>query len=271
MEFYGPGGARCAEIDEKPLDHDLQLIRIIIGESTYLLAVVNVNTFGHGLDLQPSIDVIGVTSHIVNIDDTIAQECASVQLQRLPEVLETVRRRLEELSHYIYASCSVEAPHIRETDLTCAGAGKSICGYCPSRETGMSWSGELQGDNFNVQPVLAWKTLLFQLCQVGEDASVGNGRTWPKRRFSELVVIPVAYADGYSDTLGNRGRVLFRGRSATVVGRVCMSIPAAVGIDSPGVSVNDDVIWEDGLALSSETFDCEFSSRPSPAATQAFL
>lgn len=271
MEFYDPGGARWTEIHGKPLDHDLQLMRIITGKSTYLLVVVNVNTFGHGLDLQPSIDVIGVPSHIVKIDDTIAQECASVQLQRLPEVLASMRRRLEELSHYIRASCSVEALHIRETGLTRAGAGKSICGYCPSRETGMSWSGELQGDNFNVQPVLAWKTLAFHLCQVGGDASVGNGRTWPKRRFSELVVIPVAYADGYSDTLGNRGRVLFRGRSATVVGRVCMSIPGAVGIDSPGVSVFDDVIWEDGLAWSSDTIDYEFSSRPSPAATQAFV
>ena len=207
----------------------------------------------------------------MNIGETIAQECASDQLQSLPVVLAWVRRDLEELSYLIRGSWSAEALHNRETDLTRARAGISICGRCPSLETGLSWSVELQGDNFNLQPVLAWKMLVVQLCQVEGHASVGNGRTWPKRRFSEMVVIPGAYADGYSDTLGDRGRVLFQGRYAIVVGWVGMRIPTAVGIDSPGFSVNDDVIWVDRLASASETTDYEFPSRPSPVTRQAFV
>ena len=55
-------------------------------------------------------------------------------------------------------------------------------------------------------------------------------------------MIPVGYADGYSRSLGNRSRVLIRGRTAQVVGRVCMNILMADVTDIPDVSIGDEVV-----------------------------
>jgi alanine racemase len=230
---------------------------------------------------RKSIDVVGVASHFANIEDTIEHEFARVQLQRFREALEVVRRELKELPPYIHASCSAAALLFRETDFTLARVGISMYGHWPSRETRLSWSMEHQGDGVKLQPVLTWKTLVGQIQPVDRGESVGYGRTWTARRPSQLAVIPVGYADGYSRSLGNRGRVLIRGRSAPVVGRVCMNILMADVTDIPDVSVGDEVVLigrqgdeevqVEELASLSETINYEFLARLSPAITRSMV
>ena len=230
---------------------------------------------------QQSIDVVGVASHFANIEDTIEHEFARVQLQRFREALEVVQRELKELPPYIHASCSAAALLFRETDFTLARVGISMYGHWPSRETRLSWSMEHQGDGVNLHPVLTWKTLVGQFQLVDRGESVGYGRTWTARRPTQLAVIPVGYADGYSRSLGNRGRVLIRGRSASVVGRVCMNILMADVTDIPDVSVGDEVVLigrqgeeevhVEELASLSETINYEFLARLSPAITRSMV
>jgi len=230
---------------------------------------------------QQSIDVVGVASHFANIEDTIEHEFARVQLQRFREALEVVQRELKGLPPYIHASCSAAALLFRETDFTLARVGISMYGHWPSRETRLSWSMEHQGDGVNLHPVLTWKTLVGQFQLVDRGESVGYGRTWTARRPSQLAVIPVGYADGYSRSLGNRGRVLIRGRSASVVGRVCMNILMADVTDIPDVSVGDEVVLigrqgeeevqVEELASLSETINYEFLARLSPAITRSMV
>ena len=230
---------------------------------------------------QQSVDVVGVASHFANIEDTIEHEFARVQQQRFREALEVVQRELKELPPYIHASCSAAALLFRETDFTLARVGISMYGHWPSRETRLSWSMEHQGDGVNLHPVLTWKTLVGQFQLVDRGESVGYGRTWTARRPSQLAVIPVGYADGYSRSLGNRGRVLIRGRSASVVGRVCMNILMADVTDIPDVSVGDEVVLigrqgeeevqVEELASLSETINYEFLARLSPAITRSMV
>ncbi len=230
---------------------------------------------------RQSIEVVGISSHFANIEDTIEHEFARVQLQRFRDVLEVARRELKELPPYIHASCSAAALLFRETDFTLARVGISMYGHWPSRETRLSWSMEHQGEGVNLQPVLTWKTLVGQLQPVDSGESVGYGRTWTARRTSQLAVIPVGYADGYSRSLGNRGRVLIRGRSAPVVGRVCMNILMADVTDIPDVSVGDEVVLigrqgdeevqVEELASLSETINYEFLARLSPAISRSIV
>ncbi|MBD3856767.1 MAG: hypothetical protein IFK92_09645 [Acidobacteria bacterium] len=84
---------------------------------------------------------------------------------------------------------------------------------------------------------------------------------------------------GYIDV--NRGRVLIRGRSASVVGRVCMNILMADVTDIPDVSVGDEVVLigrqgeeevqVEELASLSETINYEFLARLSPAITRSMV
>ncbi len=221
------------------------------------------------------VDIVGVASHFANIEDTIEHDFARLQLQRFEDALTVVRRECGELPPYIHASCSAAALLFRETDFTLSRIGISMYGHWPSRETRLSWSMAHQGDGMHLRPVLSWKALVGQLQPVARDESVGYGRTWTASRSSLLAVIPVGYADGYSRALGNRSRVLIRGRSAPVVGRVCMNILMADVTDIDGVSIGDEVVLigrqgEDevpveDLANLSDTINYEFLARLSPS------
>ena len=221
------------------------------------------------------IDVVGIATHYANIEDTIDHGFARIQLQRFHKTLDVVKKELGEIPPFIHASCSAAALLFRETDFTLARVGISMYGHWPSRETRLSWSMEHQDDGVHLIPVLSWKAMVGQLQPVERDESVGYGRTWTARRSSQLAVIPVGYADGYSRALGNRSRVLIRGRSAPVVGRVCMNILMADVTDIPGVMIGDEVVLigsqgEDEvqveeLAGLSDTINYEFLARLSPS------
>lgn len=221
------------------------------------------------------VDIVGVASHFANIEDTIEHDFARLQLQRFEDALTVVRRECGELPPYVHASCSAAALLFRETDFTLSRIGISMYGHWPSRETRLSWSMAHQEDGMHLRPVLSWKALVGQLQPVARDESVGYGRTWTASRSSLLAVIPVGYADGYSRALGNRSRVLIRGRSAPVVGRVCMNILMADVTDIDGVSIGDEVVLigrqgeeevpVEDLANLSDTINYEFLARLSPS------
>ena len=221
------------------------------------------------------IDVVGIATHYANIEDTIDHGFARIQLQRFHKTLDVVKKELGEIPPFIHASCSAAALLFRETDFTLARVGISMYGHWPSRETRLSWSMEHQDDGVHLIPVLSWKAMVGQLQPVERDESVGYGRTWTARRSSQLAVIPVGYADGYSRALGNRSRVLISGRSAPVFGRVCMNILMADVTDIPGVMIGDeavligsqgeDEVQVEELAGLSDTINYEFLARLSPS------
>ena len=223
---------------------------------------------------ERGVEIVGVASHFANIEDTIEHQFARMQLQRFEDALDLVRRERGGLPPFIHASCSAASLLFRETDFTLARVGISMYGHWPSRETRLSWSMTHQEDGMHLRPVLTWKALVGQLQAVQRDESVGYGRTWTALRATQLAVIPVGYADGYSRALGNRGRVLIRGRSAPVVGRVCMNILMADVTDIEEVAIGDeavligpqgeDEVSVEELASLSDTINYEFLARLSP-------
>lgn len=220
------------------------------------------------------IEIVGVTGHYANIEDTIEHDFAREQMQRFENAIEIVSKEVGELPPYIHASCSAAALLFRDTDYTLARVGISMYGHWPSRETRLSWILEHGRSAFELRPVLTWKALVGQLQPVARGESVGYGRTWTAGRDGQLAVIPVGYSDGYSRSLGNRSRVIIRGRYAPVVGRVCMNILMADVTDIDGVEIGDEVILLGGerdeaiaaeeLAALSETINYEFLARLSP-------
>jgi alanine racemase len=224
---------------------------------------------------RSQVDLVGVAGHFANIEDTIEHEFARFQLARFHEALELVKRECGQLPPFIHVSCSAAALLFRETDFSLVRIGISMYGHWPSRETRLSLMLRQENGDIRLRPVLTWKTTVGQIQTVESGESVGYGRTWTARRASQLAVIPVGYADGYSRSLGNRSRVLIRGCSAPIVGRVCMNIMMADVTDIEGVEIGDEVVLVgrqrgdsvqvEELAALSETINYEFLARLSPA------
>ncbi len=93
-----------------------------------------------------------------------------------------------------------------------------------------------------LRPVLQWSTRIVQLKQVAAGTGLSYGHTYVTSRKSWIATLPVGYADGFSRGLSNRGRVLVRGRSCPVVGRVCMDMCLIDVTGIPGVKAGDEAV-----------------------------
>lgn len=112
--------------------------------------------------------------------------------------------------------------------------------------------------------------------------SVGYGRTWTATEDSWVATVPVGYADGYSRLNSNRGRMLVRGRSYPIVGRVCMDQTMInLGPGTPEVRVGDEVVLmgrsgdevvdADELAALMGTISYEVTCLIAPRVTRTYL
>jgi alanine racemase len=72
--------------------------------------------------------------------------------------------------------------------------------------------------------------------------AVGYGGTWKNEgdRPARVAVLAVGYADGFRRSLGNRARVLIRGGSFSVIGRVSMDLVSVLVNDR--ISVGDEAV-----------------------------
>jgi alanine racemase len=93
-----------------------------------------------------------------------------------------------------------------------------------------------------LRPVLAWKTKVTSLREIGTGTSAGYGATFTAHRPTQLALLPVGYADGLNRMLGNRGWVLIRGQRAPVAGRISMDQTVVDVTDIAGVAAGDEAV-----------------------------
>jgi alanine racemase len=111
-----------------------------------------------------------------------------------------------------------------------------------------------------LQPVLAWKTEIASLRDVGRGAQVGYDATFTAPRRMRLALLPIGYADGLNRKLSggkgsNGGHVLVRGETAPVVGRISMDLTVVDVSHAPEVAVGDTVTIlgeQDGLRITAD-------------------
>lgn len=87
-----------------------------------------------------------------------------------------------------------------------------------------------------------WETRVLEVKTMDPGYAVGYGGTWrvEGEHPARVGVLPVGYADGFRRSLGNRGRVLIRGGSFPVIGRVSMDLISVLVDDR--IHVGDDAV-----------------------------
>jgi len=91
-------------------------------------------------------------------------------------------------------------------------------------------------------PGLSFLTRVGFLKKVAAGTRVGYGLTWAAPEDTWIATLPVGYADGFNRLFSNRGRVLVRGRSYPVAGRVCMDQTMIDLGPETEVQVGDEVV-----------------------------
>ncbi len=99
-------------------------------------------------------------------------------------------------------------------------------------------------DKVDVRPVLSFKSRILLVREIPAGSSVSYGRTFIAPSDMTIGVIAAGYGHGMSHRVSNRGKVLFRGASVHIVGRVTMDMTMIdlTGFDDP-VSGEEVVIF----------------------------
>ncbi len=111
-------------------------------------------------------------------------------------------------------------------------AGIVLYGLKPSDEVDLSVIG-------GVEPVMALRTHVTRVRRVPAGTPVSYGGAFVTDRETAVATLSAGYADGVPRLISNRGRVIIRGVSVPILGRVCMDQFMADVTDVPGCAVGD--------------------------------
>ena len=184
----------------------------------------------------PALRVSGVATHLARADEAEQPEWTRHQLEQFHDIIATlaaagIRPRIR------HAANSAAALLWPETHLDMVRLGIALYGFWPGPAVQRASAGKL-----TLRPVMAWKTRVATVKEVGCGCHVGYNGSYVTTRASRLAVLPLGYYDGYGRSLSNRGQVLVHGQRAPVCGRVSMNLMSVDVTDIPAVRPGDDVV-----------------------------
>lgn len=169
-----------------------------------------------------TIRVEGIYSHFVASEDPKEKAFSLMQLTRFKEGSARISQNLNNkpLLHLCNTAGILNYP---EAHLDMVRAGIGLYGFGNSAEA-----------DKNLQAVGSLKTVVSQIHHIKKGESVGYNRKFIAQRDSQIVILPLGYADGLHRHYGNgKTQVRINGHLAPIVGNVCMGIAFvdATGID----------------------------------------
>ena len=192
----------------------------------------------------PHCHVEGIYSHFANADAADLTH-GRVQLARFQQVLGFYDKRgvpPPPLRHMANSGAILQLP---EAHFDMVRPGILLYGVYPSDETQRT---------VVVQPTLTWQSRVVYFKVVQPEHPVSYGSTWQSEKMTRIVTVPVGYGDGYFRRLSNQARVLIRGKSYPVVGRICMD-QMMVNIGWETAYNGDEVILVGGQGAERITFE----------------
>lgn len=184
------------------------------------------------------IRIEGMFSHFACADET-DKTSAKRQLQCY---LDFVNQLEEEgiiipVKHISNSAGIIDLP---EAQLDMVRSGISTYGLYPSEE--------VNKEILELKSTMEIKTHVSYVKDVDAGIGVSYGSTYVTAKKTKIATIPVGYGDGYPRILSSKGRILIHGKSAPIIGRICMDQFMVDVTDIDNVKQGDTVtlIGKDG-------------------------
>ena len=180
----------------------------------------------------PNLHLQGVFTHLPvsdSADTTYTQEQITLFAATVDNIQKRIGRKIE-LVHCANSGGVLAHP---ASWFDMVRPGIMIYGFYPSSKMVQS---------IDLKPGLSFITRVSFIKKVNAGTTIGYGRTWSAPEDTWIATIPVGYADGFNRLFSNRGRVLIKGRSYPIVGRVCMDQSMVNLGPQTEICVGDEVI-----------------------------
>ncbi|HOP04474.1 MAG TPA: alanine racemase [Tenuifilaceae bacterium] len=129
-----------------------------------------------------------------------------------------------------------------QTIMDMVRVGIAQYGYWPTQETYIYQFKRNRANDSDLKRVITWKSKIMTIKEVEPGDFVGYGTSYMANKRIKVAIIPVGYANGFSRSLSNTGRVLIRGKRVPVIGTVTMNTMSVNVSDIPNVQAGDEVV-----------------------------
>ena len=179
--------------------------------------------------------VEGLYTHFAEAKDPRSGDATRRQIKEFEEWITLFANSgLHPLKHASATGATLLYPQAH-FDMVRVGIG--CYGLWPSSE-----AERFMGHKVTLKPVLTWKAVVSEVKLVKSGERVGYDLTERLNRNTTLAVIPVGYWHGMSRLASSKGRVLIKGKSARIVGRVSMDMIVVDVTDIHNVEMGDEVV-----------------------------
>ncbi len=148
-----------------------------------------------------------------------------------------------------------------QTIMDMVRVGIAQYGFWPSQETYIYQFKKNKVHETTLKRLISWKSEIMTIKYVEAGDFVGYGTSYMANKITKIAIIPVGYANGFSRSLSNTGRVLIGGKRVPVIGTVTMNTMTVNITDVPNAKKGDEVVIvgkQGRLSISISSF-CEMS------------
>lgn len=160
------------------------------------------------------LEVEGMFTHLSCADGESPEdaEYTKAQIDMICALKEKLRKRLIIIKYLHFLNSAGAAYHF-DSRSDFARFGIMLYGLAPDKNRPLP---------VELEPVMELKACVSQVKTVENGVSVSYGRTYVTDKTTKIASVTIGYADGYPRLLSNKASVLIKGRTAKIIGRVCM-------------------------------------------------
>jgi len=204
-------------------------IEVETGMNRLGFSVDNIEKLGNFLKNNDFIKVVSVFSHLVASEDEAEDAFSIHQFNLLGKAADELQSILQyNFTRHIANSSGISRFPRLQMNMVRLGIG--LYGVGPKSE------------HLKLQPALILKTTVAQIKHIKKGETVSYNRRGVAANDSVIATVRIGYADGYNRRFGNGGKMLVNGKSASVIGSVCMDMTMIDVTDIDDVREGDEVI-----------------------------
>ena len=192
-------------------------------------------------DNKDSLKIEGFCTHLAGAENIANHYRVTKQIQKFNRLTKTLAKRKIEFEK-AHIACSAGVMNYPKTIKDMVRVGILQYGFWPSRETKMGYCVKNKNAKDPLKQVLSWKSRVMSLKSVKMGEYVGYGTSLMAEQDMEIATVPIGYADGFSRSLSNQGKVLIGGQRMDVIGIVNMNLLVVEVTNLEGVKRGDEVV-----------------------------
>ena len=168
------------------------------------------------LEKAPSLQVKGLCTQLLSTETNLEEKKALIERLKVLESLFSTKH-----SHCLNTEALISL--FIHNDLISSGARPGIGLYgIKTPISSQNEKAKKKWEQLSFKSTSTLKSYIVNIHQLKKGGKVSYSGTWTAPRDSIIATVSLGYGDGFSRSFSNKGQILYRGKQAPVIGRVCM-------------------------------------------------